>query len=91
MKTKIPHTYDEAFAILDAMLEKDKTLEMEAVICPHFTLGLWIRNNWIYPGGDEYLCDEPESEAGALMISADYESSDMISRYMEHRRQKLNL
>ena len=50
METKIPHTKNEAFAQLDAMLsEKEKSeLAKSDPIEYHFTLGMWIRNNWIY-------------------------------------------
>lgn len=50
METKIPHTKNEAFAQLDAMLsEKEKSeLAKSDPIEYHFSLGMWIRNNWIY-------------------------------------------
>ena len=50
MATKIPHTKQEAFAQLDAMLsEKDKSEFANGdAIEYHFSLGMWIRNNWIY-------------------------------------------
>ena len=54
MNAKIPQTKQEAFAQLDAMLsEKDKSeLAKGDAIEFHFSLGMWIRNNWIY-GQDE--------------------------------------
>ena len=47
METKIPHTKNEAFAQLDAMLsEEDKNeLAKSDPIEYHFSLGIWIRNN----------------------------------------------
>ena len=50
METKIPQTKNEAFALLDAMLsEEDKSAIMNGdPIEFHFSLGMWIRNNWIY-------------------------------------------
>ena len=50
METKIPQTKNEAFAQLDAMLsEKEKSkLAYGDAIEYHFSLGMWIRNNWIY-------------------------------------------
>ena len=49
METKIPQTKQEAFAQLDEMLsEKDKKgLANGEAIEFHFSLGMWIRNNWI--------------------------------------------
>ena len=55
MKTKIPQTKQEAFAQLDEMLsEKDKNeLVKGEAIEFHFSLGMWIRNNWIYEQVEE--------------------------------------
>ena len=50
METKIPKTKNEAFAQLDAMLsdmEKSELVKRDPIEY-HFTLGMWIRNNWIY-------------------------------------------
>ena len=55
METKIPQTKNEAFAHLDAMLseeEKSKLAKSDAIEY-HFTLGMWIRNNWIYEQNEE--------------------------------------
>lgn len=53
MEIKIPQTKQEAFAQLDALLsEKDKSeLANGDAIEFHFSLGMWIRNNWIYEAG----------------------------------------
>jgi len=50
METKITQTKNEVFAQLDAMLsEEDKNAIMNGdPIEFHFSLGMWIRNNWIY-------------------------------------------
>ena len=50
MEAKIPQTKQEAYAQLDEMLsEKDKCeLTKSDPIEYHFSLGMWIRNNWIY-------------------------------------------
>ena len=55
METKIPQTKQEAFALLDEMLsEKDKSeLVKSDPIDYHFSLGMWIRNNWIYEQEEE--------------------------------------
>ena len=49
MNIKIPQTKQEAFAQLDVLLsEKEKKeLIIGEAIEFHFTLGMWIRNNWI--------------------------------------------
>ena len=55
MKTKIPKTKNEAFAQLDEMLsEEDKrAMKNGDPLEFHFSLGLWIRNNWIYEQSEE--------------------------------------
>jgi hypothetical protein len=55
MNIKIPQTKQEAFAQLDVLLsEKEKKeLIIGEAIEFHFTLGMWIRNNWIYEQAEE--------------------------------------
>ena len=55
MSQKIPHTKNEAFAQLDAMLsdEEKSRLAKSEPIEYHFSLGMWIRNNWIYQQKEE--------------------------------------
>ena len=50
MGTRIPHTKQEAFAQLDELLsEKDKNeLVIGDAIEFHFSLGMWIRNRYLY-------------------------------------------
>ena len=50
MEDKIPKTKEECFALLDDMLsEKDKQYIIENDTDDlHFTLGMWIRNNWLH-------------------------------------------
>lgn len=52
MNDKRPKTKEECFALLDAMLSEEDKNELkncEDTIGYHFSLGMWIRNNWIYP------------------------------------------
>ena len=55
MGTKIPQTKNEAFAQLDAMLSNEEKSELvkSDPIEYHFSLGMWIRNNWIYEQEEE--------------------------------------
>lgn len=51
----IPQTKKEAFQQLDLLLTDEQKQEMRSASDPieyHFSLGIWIRNNWIY-GQDE--------------------------------------
>ena len=50
-KVRIPRTKTECFEILDETLsqeDKQAIAQMEDTIDLHFSLGMWIRNNWIY-------------------------------------------
>ena len=55
METKIPQTRNEAFAQLDEMLSEEdkKELVKGDAIEFHFSLGMCIRNNWIYEQNEE--------------------------------------
>ena len=53
-----PKTKKECFAQLDEMLseaDKKAIVETEDIFEFHFTLGLWIRNNWLYDRSEEEL------------------------------------
>lgn len=48
---KCPKNKKECFDQLDEMLsetDKQAIIEAKDIIEFHFTLGLWIRNNWLY-------------------------------------------
>ena len=100
MKNQLPKTKEEVFAQLDALLsEEDKKnlVETEDLILYHFSLGAWIRNNWIYPLSDEELrsfCmlfadeDEDESPFGFFFVHPDSVSGDIIEKYVEYLKNK---
>jgi hypothetical protein len=81
MATKIPKTKNDAFAQLDEMLsEKDKNeLANGEAIEFHFSLGMWIRNNWIYEQKEEdvtrlakafrmdYIVFDPDGLSGKII------------------------
>jgi len=81
MKTKIPQTKNDAFAQLDEILsEKDKNeLANGEAIEFHFSLGMWIRNNWIYEQKEEdvtrlakafrmdYIVFDPDGLSGKII------------------------
>ena len=81
MKTKIPNTKQEAFAQLDEILsekEKNELVKGDAVEF-HFSLGMWIRNNWIYEQKEEdvtrlakafrmdYIVFDPDGLSGKII------------------------
>ena len=83
-----PKTKKECFAQLDEMLseaDKKAILEAEDLIEFHFTLGLWIRNNWLYDRSEEEL--ESLSKAFGIDIpyfAADDLSSEILEAYQKH-------
>ena len=94
MNKNIPKTKEECFAMLDAMLsEEDKKLIVEDnVFDLHFTLGLWIRNNWIYPLDKEeerslvkmFMEEDDDSPFRSMYIHPDILSSTILEKYVEY-------
>lgn len=87
MEIKIPKTKREAYAQLDGMLsEEDKSAIMNGDPFDfHFSLGMWIRNNWIYEQDEsdvkhlaELFSKDPE------LLFADELSCDIIKDYKKH-------
>ena len=90
MNEIVPKTQKECFAQLDKMLsETDKKAIAEAkdIIEFHFTLGLWIRNNWLYDRSEEEL--ESLSKAFGVdmpFFEADDLSSEILEAYQKYLR-----
>ena len=89
----IPKTKEECFVFLDEMLsdeDKQSILEMEDSIELHFSLGMWIRNNWIYPQSQEEVekllrqFDDSGDEDMPLFIHPDDYSSTILDAYQEY-------
>jgi hypothetical protein len=84
----LPSNKKECFAQLDDMLsEADKRAiaEAEDIYEFHFTLGLWIRNNWLYDRSEEEL--ESLSKAFGIDIpffEADELSSEILEAYKKY-------
>ena len=87
-----PKTKKESFAQLDEMLsetDKKAIVEAEDLIEFHFTLGLWIRNNWLYDRSEEEL--ESLSKAFGVdmpFFEADELSSAILEAYKKHLKRK---
>lgn len=58
-----PKTNKECYALLDDMLSEDdkKAIIEKGIYELHFTLGMWIRNNWIYPQSAEDVENMPKT------------------------------
>ena len=67
--------------------DKKAIAEAKDIIKFHFTLGLWIRNNWLYERNEEEL--ESLSKAFGVDIpyfAADDLSSEILEAYQKHLR-----
>ena len=93
----IPKTKEECFAFIDEMLseeDKQSIVEMEDTIDLHFGLGMWIRNNWIYPQSQEDVekllkqFDDSGDEDMPLFIHPDEDSEIIIDAYQEYLKSK---
>lgn len=87
--THIPFSKKIAFAKLDAMLSKeDKELITKGDSCEfHFSLGIWIRNNWIYKQDEEYIKILSEMFGdNSLFFEPDDLSDKIIKSYQRHLR-----
>jgi len=91
METKIPKTKREAYAQLDEMLsEEDKSAIMNGDPFEfHFTLGMWIRNNWIYEQEEEDMKRLAKAfRTEMLFFEADSLSEKIIEYYQRYLKRK---
>lgn len=94
MEKRIPKTKEESFALLDAMLsdeEKKELMDCEDTFIYHFTLGMWIRNNWLYPLNAEeeqtfvrMFADDDDSSYGIFSVHPDSMPSIIIESYQKY-------
>lgn len=91
MEIKIPKTKNEAFAQLDAMLNEEEKRELAKSdpIEYHFTLGMWIRNNWIYEQEEEDVKRLAKAfRIEMLFFDADGLSEKIIEYYQRYLKRK---
>ena len=90
MKKYCPLTKEIAFAKLDKRLsEEDKNAILKAsdMIEFHFSLGMWIRNTWIY-GNEEERVEALAKDLGEeIFWDADSVSSALLDGYKKYLRQ----
>jgi len=93
----IPKTKEECFNILDEMLsdeDKQSIVKMDDAFELHFSLGMWIRNKWIYPQSQEDVdkllrqFDDSGDEDMPLFIHPDDYSSTILEAYQEYLKSK---
>lgn len=91
MEKVVPKTKNEAFAQLDAMLSEDdkKALATGDAIEFHFTLGMWIRNNWIYEQDEEVVNRLAKAfRTDMVFFEADILSDKIIEYYQRYLKRK---
>ena len=95
METRIPKTNRECYALLDEMLSEE---EKQYIIKKgtdelHFTLGLWIRNNWLYPQSPEDTEELMKTFSNKSQFfyypDADDFSSIILEAYLRHLKRKM--
>lgn len=95
-KPKLPKSSREAFDILDKMLTKEDIhtiLHATESANLHYSLGMWIRNNWIYPHQEEImktfgLYKEEDGIPNTFLYLPDQLSDIIIKRYIRHCKRK---
>lgn len=92
MKKYCPLTKEIAYARLDKRLsEEDKNaiLKSRDMIEFHFSLGMWIRNTWIY-GNEEERVEALAKDLGEVIYwQADDLSSALLDGYKKHLKKKM--
>jgi hypothetical protein len=91
MEKIVPKTKNEAFAQLDAMLSEDdkKALITGDAIEFHFSLGMWIRNNWIYEqDGEDVNRLAKAFRTDMVIFEADTLSGKIIEYYQRYLKRK---
>ena len=91
METKIPQTKQEAFAQLDEMLSEEdkKELVKGDAIEFHFSLGMWIRNNWIYEQNEEDVNRLAKAfRTDFIVFDLDGLSGKIIESYQRYLKRK---
>ena len=88
METKIPKTKNEAFAQLDEMLsEEDKrNLVRSDPFEYHFSLGMWIRNNWIDQQEEEDIKRLAKAFRTEMLF---FEADDLSMKIIEYYQRYL--
>jgi hypothetical protein len=92
MRKWCPLTKKEAFARLDKKLsdeEKKEILKAKDMVVFHFSLGMWIRNTWIYANDLERVEALAKEFGEEFYLNADFLSSAILDEYKKHLKEKL--
>lgn len=91
MNEIIPKTKKECFTQLDEMLSDEEKSELvkSDPIEYHFSLGMWIRNNWIYQQEEEDVKRLAKAfRTEILFFEADDLSMKIIEYYQRYLKRK---
>ena len=91
MNEIIPKTKKECFTQLDEMLSDEEKSELvkSDPIEYHFSLGMWIRNNWIYGQEEEDVKRLAKAfRMEMLFFEADSLSGKIIEYYQRYLKRK---
>ena len=92
MKKYCPLTKEIAYARLDKRLsEEDKNAILKAkdTIEFHFSIGLWIRNTWIYGNEGERVEALAKDLGETFIFDADSISSALLDGYKKHLKKEM--
>ena len=88
---RCPKTVAEAFKRLDKRLSKEEKkaiIEAEDMFEFHFSLGMWIRNHWIYTGEKENLESLAKDLGEELgLFYGDYASELILEAYQKQLKE----
>ena len=87
---RCPRTAAEAWKRLDKRLSKEEKKairEAEDMVDFHFSLGMWIRNYWIYTGERENLESLMKDLGEPEHLMGDMASSAILDAYQNHLRE----
>ncbi len=100
MRKYCPLTKEVAFARLDKRLsdeEKRELCDSETLVEYHFSLGMWIRNTWIYNNDPERVKslqasldkqnDDLDADILLFQPTADFISEEILEAYQEYLKQ----
>lgn len=97
--SRIPKTKEECFVLLDKELNEEEKLAIKKtkyVSKYFFSLGLWIRNNWLYPMNEnekrelmkQFIEPNEQLMLGLMCNDADMASSKIIESYQKYLKSK---
>ncbi len=97
--SRIPKTKEECFALLDKELSEEEKLAIKKTKYASkyfFSLGLWIRNNWLYPMNEnekrelmkQFIEPNEQLMLGMMCFDGDMASSKIIESYQKYLKSK---